>query len=198
MAGWVIGRRILVSDEAFTIVGVMPREFEFPLSQEEVADSASPECGSTGVLEVVARLRGGVTAAQAQSAMQVVARELEQRDPREKAGLRISVSPWREALNPKYAQSAVLILAAVGLVLLIACANVSSLLLSRVIQRQKEVAIRAALGADFWRTVRELLAESVVLCVMGSIAGLAVARVVLQLLLRQLTSLPITLPHLSE
>ncbi len=194
----VIGRRITFSDQAFTVVGVMPPEFEFPFSQEEMWVPLHLNAGSNGVLEVVGRLRGGVTAAQAQSAMQIVARELEQRDLPKKEGLRISVVPWHEALNPKYEQSAVLILAAVGLVLLIACANVSSLLLSRAVQRQKEIAIRAALGAGFWRVVRELLLESLVLCVMGSIAGLAVARFVLQALMRQLAALPFALPHLQR
>ncbi len=193
----VIGRTITISDEAFTIVGVMPPEFEFPLSQEEMWVPLRLNAGSTGILEVVARLRKGVTAAQAQSAMQVVARQLEQREPQEKAGLRIVVSPWREALGEKYEQSAVLILVAVGLVLMIACANVSSLLLSRAVQRQREIAIRASLGAGFWRVARELLAESLILAAMGSIAGLAIARLVLQVLLRQLAALPVVLPRLE-
>jgi predicted permease len=194
----VIGRTITFSDEAFTIVGVMPPEFEFPLSQEEMWIPLRLNAGSTGALEVVARLKAGVTAAQAQSAMQIVARELEQRDPPEKTGLRISVSPWREELSRNYELSAVLILVAVGLVLLIACANVSSLLLSRAVQRQRELAIRAALGAGFWRVARQLLAESLIVAVMGSIAGLAIGRILLRLMLRQLSALPIVLPHLQR
>ncbi len=194
----ILGRTIQVSGEAFTIVGVMPPEFEFPLTQEEMWVPMRLHAGSIGNLEVVGRLREGVTAAQAQSAMQVVARELVRRDPREKAGLRIVVSRWKEALGENYEQSAVLILVAVGMVLLIACANVSSLLLSRAVQRQREIAIRASLGAGFWRVARELLAESLILAVMGGIAGLAIARVLLQLLLRQLTALPFALPHLQS
>ncbi len=168
-----IGRVIEVSGEAFSIVGVMPPEFEFPLSQEEMWVPLRLHAGSRGPLEVVARLREGVTAAQAQGAMQVVARELERGDPVKKAGLRIAVSPWKEALNENYEHSSILILAAVGMVLLIACANVSSLLLSRAVQRQREIAIRASLGAGFWRVARQLLAESLILAVMGSITGLA-------------------------
>jgi predicted permease len=194
----VLGRSITFADEAFTIVGVMPPEFEFPLSQEEMWIPLRLNAGSTGALEVVARLKPGVTAAQAQSAMQSVARQLEQRDPREKAGLRISVSPWREELSRNYELSAVLILVAAGLVLLIACANVSSLLLSRAVQRRRELAIRASLGAGFWRVARQLLAESLILAVMGSIAGLAIGRVLLRLMLRQLDALPIALPHLQR
>jgi predicted permease len=194
----VIGRTMTFSDEAFTIVGVMPPEFEFPLSQEEMWIPLRLNPGSTGALEVVARLKEGVTAAQAESALQIVARQIEQRDPKEKAGLRISVSPWREELSRNYELSALLILAAVGLVLLIACANVSSLLLSRAVQRQKEIAIRAALGAGFWRVARQLLAESLILAVTGSIAGLAVGRILLRLMLRQLSALPIVLPHVQR
>ena len=194
----VIGRTITFSDEAFTIVGVMPPEFEFPLSQEEMWIPLRLNSGSTGALEVVARLKGGVTAAQAQSAMQIVARQLQQRDPQTKAGLRILVSQWREELNRNYELSAVLILVAAGLVLLIACANVSSLLLSRAVQRQRELAIRAALGAGFWRVARQLLAESLTVAVVGSIAGLGVGRILLRLMLRQLTALPIVLPHLQR
>ena len=194
----ILGRTIQVSGEAFNIVGVMPPEFEFPFPQEEMWVPLRLHAGSIANLEVVARLREGVTAAQAQSAMQVVARELVRRDPRQKAGLRIVVSRWSEALGEKYEQSAVLILVAVGMVLLIACANVSSLLLSRAVQRQREIAIRASLGAGFWRVARELLAESLILAVMGGIAGLAIARVLLQLLLRQLTALPFALPHLQS
>ncbi len=194
----ILGRTIQVSGEAFTIVGVMPPEFEFPLTQEEMWVPMRLHAGSIGNLEVVARLREGLTAAQAQSAMQVVARELVRRDPRGKDGLRIVVSRWSEALGEKYEQSAVLILVAVGMVLLIACANVSSLLLSRAVQRQREIAIRASLGAGFWRVARELLAESLILAVLGGIAGLAIARVLLQLLLRQLTALPFALPHLQS
>jgi len=194
----VIGRTITFSDEAFTIVGVMPPEFEFPLSQEEMWIPLRLNAGSTGVLEVIARLKAGVTAAQAQNAMQIVARQIEQRDPREKAGLRISVSPSRQELNRNYELSAVLILVAVGLVLLIACANVSSLLLTRAIQRQRELAIRAALGAGFWRVARQLLAESLIVAVMGSLVGVAVGRVLLRLMLRQLDALPVALPHLQR
>ncbi len=193
----VLGRTIEVSGDAFTIVGVMPPEFEFPYPQEEMWVPRRVYPGAPGPLAVVARLREGVTALQAEGAMHATARQLEQRDPRGKAGLRISVSPWRARVNRNYERSAVLILIASGLVLLIACANVSSLLLSRAVHRQREIAIRASLGAGFWRLARELLIESLILAAMGSIAGLALARPLLRLLLRQLTALPFALPHLQ-
>jgi putative ABC transport system permease protein len=194
----VIGRPITASDEVYTIVGVMPVEFEFPQSNIDMWIPLRLTSGFTGWLEVVARTKPGLSLAQAQSAMEIVARQLEQQNRKENAGLRIVVSPWRETLDRQYQLSLVFILAAVGLVLAIACANVGSLLLSRAVQRQKEIAIRAALGADFWRILRQLLAESFVLAVAGSVAGIVIARYAVELLLKQLVALPIILPHMQR
>jgi putative ABC transport system permease protein len=194
----IIGRSITASDEVYTIVGVMPVEFEFPASNIDMWIPLRLTAGFTGWLEVVARMKPGVSLAQAQSAMEIAARQLEQQNRKQKAGLRIVLSPWRETLDRQYQLSLVFILAAVGLVLLIACANVGSLLLSRAVQRQKEIAIRAALGADFWRILRQLLTESLVLAVAGSLAGIAIARYAVQFLLKQLVALPIVLPHMQR
>ncbi|MGD0298558.1 MAG: ABC transporter permease [Bryobacteraceae bacterium] len=194
----VIGRPITASDEVYTIVGVMPVEFEFPASNIDMWIPLRLTSGFTGRLEVVARMKPGLSLAQVQSGMDIVARKLQQQNREANAGLRIVVSPWRETLDRQYQLSLVFILAAVGLVLLIACANVGSLLLSRAVQRQKEIAIRAALGADFWRILRQLLAESFVLAVAGSAAGILIARYAVQFLLKQLIALPIVLPHMQR
>jgi putative ABC transport system permease protein len=194
----VIGRAITASDEVYTIVGVMPVEFEFPASNIDMWIPLRLTPGFTGWLEVVARRKPGLSLGQAQSAMEIVARQLEQQNRKENAGLRIVVSPWRETLDRQYRLSLVFVLSAVGLVLLIACGNVGSLLLSRAVQRQKEIAIRVALGADFWRILRQLLAESFVLAVAGSAAGIAIARYAMQFLLKQLIVLPIVLPHMQR
>src|SRR5437867_7717157 len=156
-----------------------------------------PAAGSIGMLGVVARLKRGVSLPQVQGAMDIVARGLERDDPKEKAGLRIAVSPWRETVGREYELTLVYVLVAVGLVLLIACANVGSLLLSRAVQRQKEIAIRASLGAGSWRIMRQLLAESLVLAAFGSAVGIAAAHYALRFLTRQLASMPIVLPHLQ-
>lgn len=194
----VIGRAIAILDESYTIVGVMPPEFEFPYAGVEMWIPLRLTAATTNWVEVVARTRPGISVPQAQSAMQIVARQLEREDPQKKAGLRIVVSPWRDTLERQYEMTLVFILVAVGLVLLIACADVGSLLLSRAVQRQREIAIRASLGAGFWRVMRQLLAESFVLAVLGSAAGIAVAYCGLQYLTRQIAALPIVLPHIQR
>ena len=194
----VIGRAITASEEVYTIVGVMPVEFEFPAANIDMWIPLRLTSGFIGRLEVAARLRPGLSLAQVQSAMDIVARQLQQQNTKENAGLRMVISPWRETLDRQYQLSLLFILAAVGLVLLIACANVGSLLLSRAVRRQKEIAIRAALGADFWRILRQLLAESFVLAVAGSAAGILTARYAVEFLLAQLIALPIILPHMQR
>jgi predicted permease len=194
----VVGRTITLSDQVFTIVGVMPPEFEFPYPDVEMWTPLRLTPASTIGVQVVAQMQPRVGLPQIQSAMEIVARQLEREDPQAKAGLQIAVSPWRETTWRQYELTLVFVLAAVGLVLLIACADVSSLLLSRALQRQKEIAIRASLGAGFWRVLRQLLAESLVLAVLGSAAGIAVAHWALRFLLRGITALPTALPHIQR
>jgi len=193
-----IGRAITISNEVFTIVGVMPPEFDFPYSETEMWTPLRLTSADTIWLNVMARMRPGISIAQIQSAMAIVAHRLEQQDPQLNAGLQIMVSPWRETSRRQYELTLVFIMIAVGLVLLIACADVSSLLLSRAVQRQREIAIRASLGAGFWRVLRQLLAESLVLAVVGSAAGIAVAHYLLQFLAKQVVALPVVLPHLQR
>jgi len=146
---------------------------------------------------VVARTRAGVSLAQVQSAMRIVAAQL-QRENAERAGLQITVSQWRDNIGEKYESTLVFVLAAVGLVLLIACSDVGSLLLSRAVERQREIAIRASLGAGFWHVLRQLLAEGLVLAVLGSAAGIAVARAAIEILSKEIAAMPIVLPHLQR
>ena len=194
----VVGRTMTASDEVCTIVGVMSPEFEFTQSNIEMWMPLRPAAGSIGMLQVVARLKGSVSLPQVQGAMEIIARRLEREEPKEKAGLKIVVSPWRETVSRQYELTLVFVLAAVGLVLLIACANVGSLLLGRAVQRQKEIAIRASLGAGFWRVMRQLLAESLVLSALGSVLGIAAAHYVLRFLIIQLLALPMVLPHVQR
>jgi putative ABC transport system permease protein len=194
----VIGRAMTVSGESFTVAGVMPREFEFYSSKIDLWIPLRLPPNSRKWVQVVARMKRGTPLAQVRSALEIVARQMEQEDPKERAGLRIKVSPWSETTDRKYELTLVFLLAAVGLVLSIACADVAGLLLSRAVQRQEEMAIRASLGAGTWRVVRQLVVESFVLVLLGSAAGIAVARYLLQFLSNRLAALPIVLPHLER
>src|SRR5260370_4428617 len=123
---------------------------------------------------------------------------MEQEEARERTGFKIAVTQWSDMPEQKYKLTLIFVLAGVGSVMLIACADVGSLLLGRAVERQKDIAIRASLGAGLWRIVRQLLSESLVLAVLGSLTGIVVARRLLLLLTRQLAALPIVLPHLQR
>jgi len=195
----VVGRVIQLSGDPYTIVGVMPREFEFQYSNIDLWIPLRLRPGfSSGWPEVTARMKVGISIQQVRSAMEIAAHQFERDDPKEKAGLRIRISPWQETPTREYELTLVFILGAVGLVLMIACVNVASLLLSRAVQRQKEMAIRASLGAGLWQVMRQLLAESFALALAGSAAGVVIAHYVLQFLIQQLARLPIPLPHLQR
>lgn len=192
----IIGREITVSDEAFTVVGVMQPDFEFRYPEAELwtplrLASASPWP------QVVARLQSGASVSKARSAMAIMADQMKREEPKDRAGFNIVVKPWSDTPDQKYKLTLIFVLTAVGLVMLIACVDVGCLLLSRAVQRQKEIAIRASLGAGLWRIVRQLLSESLVLSALGSFAGIVVARSLLHTLTKQLAALPIVLPHLQ-
>jgi putative ABC transport system permease protein len=193
----VIGREIDISGAPYTIVGIMPPGFEFRHSEAELWTPLRLTPTSPW-LQVAGRLRAGVSVTQARSALEIVARQMQQEDPKARAGFRILVTPWSDTPDQRYRLTLIFALAAVALVMLIACADVGSLLLSRAVQRQKEIAIRASLGAGPWRLVRHLLSESLVLAVFGSLAGILVARLLLQVLTQQLAALPVVLPHLQR
>ncbi len=194
----VIGRAITVSGDPFTIAGVMPPEFDFSAPEIEMWLSLRLTPATTGAVQVVGRIKAGVTPGQAQSALAIVARQLELKNPETKAGLHLAVSPWSNAIPRQNQLTLIFIMAAVALVLLIACADVGGLLLSRAVERQREIAIRASLGAGFWQVIRQLLTEALVLAVLGSLGGIAAARGALQILTAQLTALPVGLPHLQR
>jgi len=194
----VIGRAIALSDELYTIVGVMPPAFEFPDSKVEMWVPLRLTPAFESYLEVVARIKPGVSISQVRGAMEVVARQIEREDPQQKGALRIDVSPWRETPSREYKLTLVLILTAVGFVLMIASVDVAGLLLTRAVQRQKEMAIRASLGAGFWQMARQLLAESFALALAGSIIGIVLAYYTLEYLVRQTARLPIVLPHVQH
>ena len=194
----IIGRAISVSGEPFIIAGVMAPEFDFSAPEIEMWLSLHLAPATIGSVQVVGRLKEGVTPTQAQAALQPIAKQLEQANPDNKTGLQLVVSPWSDNVPRQNQLTLIFIMAAVGLVLLIACADVGGLLLSRAVERRREIAIRASLGAGLWQVIRQLLAEALVLAVLGSIVGIAAARGALRILTIQLTALPVGLPHLQR
>jgi putative ABC transport system permease protein len=178
----VLGRTIELNRRAYEIVGVMPASFVFPLPitqlwvPRELDTARYPR--SVDLVQVVGRLKPGVTAAQAGAEMRGVADRLAKAHPAEDADKGVNIVPLRAALNFGYdifRMMAVVLGAANLFVLLIACANVASLLVGRALGRSREVAVRAALGASRRRLIRQFLVESVVLALAGGAAGVLLA-----------------------
>ena len=191
-----IGRSLTIEPDVYTVAGVMPPDFEFPDAYTEMWIPLRVDPGLPGLMQVAALLQPQVPLDRARAALGVVARQMQQEDSQANAGLQFIVTPWRDEPARNYQLTLWLVLAAVGLVVLIACADTGGLLLGRAVERQKEMAIRASLGAGFWRVMRQRLAESLLLATAGSAAGIALAYFVLEYLVKRLAALPIVLPHM--
>ncbi len=182
----IVGRKIVLNDTAYTVIGVMPNGFYFLPSREVnvwLPAAFSPqELSQRGshYLNCVARLKPGVTIKQARTAMTMIGKHLLEEDPDHQSAP--VIIPIREQLVGKTETSLVVLLCASAAILLISCANLANLLLARGAGRQREVAVRIALGAGRSRLIRQLLTESLVLAFLGTIAGLALARPAMQFL----------------
>jgi predicted permease len=186
-ANHAIGMLLRINGQPYTVVGVMPRGFAWPegsdvwlLSPGRVPPSPLDRGGAKDpaadrdvhYLDAIGRLKPGVTIAQAQADLHGVARTIQQRIDPNGTGRDSTVIPIRTALTGDVRPALLIIQTAVGLVLLIACANVSSLLIARATGRRRELAVRAAIGATRADLVRQLLSESLVLGVSGGVLGL--------------------------
>lgn len=187
----IINRTISLNDKTYTVIGVMPDGFRFPSRIEiwvpvgQLSDAPGwQQRGNHPGLYGVARLKDGVTIEQARAAMDSIAAGLEQRYPDSNAGNRVRMIPLLENYVGDIHDRLWTLFGAVGFVLLIACANVANLTLARATMRQKELAVRAALGAGRWRIVRQLITESVLLSVLGGISAIFVASWGLSLILK--------------
>ena len=186
----VLGRTIELDRRLYTVIGVMPPRFQYPIQSDPIsfyvtiAEDAATSDGTKPVtqergnhmMETVARLKPGITADQAQADLSTVAANLEKQYPTTNSYFGVRVKPLREELVGDVRSALYVLFGAVVCVLLIANANVANLLLARASVRGKEMALRAAVGASRSRIIRQLLTESVILAGLGGFCGLVVAQ----------------------
>jgi putative ABC transport system permease protein len=197
----VVNGRVSINGRDWTVIGVMPASFTFA---EQPVDAWIPlamdvtqarTMRQAHLLRAIARLKPGVTVAQAQDNLSAIARDLEREYPKTNRQMAVGVGPLSEWWVGPSRQSLLLFLAAVALVLLIACANVANLLIVRTAERTHDLALRSALGASRGRLLRQLLLEALTLASVGTVAGLVLALILLRLFV---AFAPASLPRVDE
>ena len=179
----IVGQAILLNEKPVTVVGVIPREFDFasifspssridmyepfPLTQE------TDRWGNT--LSIIGRLKPGVTLASAQAEVNVLVTSLHREHPERGNDWGLQLTGLQDQVSGRLRRALIVLGVAVGVVMLIVCANLSNLLLARAAGRRKEIAVRVALGAGRWRLIQQMLTESIVLSFCGAVLGLALA-----------------------
>jgi ABC-type antimicrobial peptide transport system permease subunit len=193
----MVGKPLTLNGQTYEIVGIVPSQFGLPqevmptlgrAAQAEILLPLALPKGASQIrtnedYNILGKLKSGVSIAQAQAEMDGITARLRRDYPNfypPNGGLTFSIVPLLDQVVGNVRRALAILLGAVAFVLLIACANVANLLLSRAVGRQKEIAVRAALGAGRPRIVRQLLTESVLLAVCGGIAGVILARICLE------------------
>ena len=183
----ILGRTLVLNDIGYEVIGIAPPQIANPENMDVYvplghfdAQSKMTERGRHPGLVGLGRLKPGISGETAAAEFRVIARDLALRYPDSNATLSVELTPLLEDAIGKYRMTLYLLLAVVGLVLLVGCANVANLLLGRAIARQREIALRAALGASRGRLVNQLLVESVVLAIFGGLLGLLLAQTSLE------------------
>jgi predicted permease len=197
----ILGKVIVLDRTAYTVVGVMPSSLHYPPGDIWTPMALdlkvfSPSSPSNWGVTVIGRLKQGVAPAEAQADLQVLTKGMDRRYPPQafqfRANIRAEVAPLHQELVQNVRSLLFILLGSVGLILLIACANVASLLLSRASLRRREIAVRATLGAGRQRLIRQLLTESLLLgtfgCLLGLFAGVFAASLLKQLIPSSLPS----------
>ncbi len=200
----IVGHRITIDGAAVTVVGVMPAGFAFPSRDTQLwlpftlAPAASGVFWGSGGFHLVARLRDQVTTARSEAEVRSLYAQIRLENPVWTPGLdyasRATVTPLQQQLVGSARRMLLLLLGVVGVVLLIACANIANLLLVRATTRRKEVAIRMALGGGRGRLMRQLMTESAVLALAGGVCGVALASIAVRVLV---AALPTDVAQLS-
>ncbi|MGE0359123.1 MAG: ABC transporter permease [Vicinamibacterales bacterium] len=214
----IVGRTLAIDNEPATIVGVMPPDFVFPyrgmvgptaftrtmqvdvwttmlMTGPRMTDQSGRFVRNVHYLAAVGRLKPGTSVEQARAGMAAIAARLEQAYPDTNAGWTTTVTPLHEQVVGQVRPALLVLLAGVGVILLMACVNVANLVLARSAGRQKELAVRAALGAGRWRLAQQAFTESLLLAVSGGVVGLLVVRWGVQGLI---ALAPANLPRLQD
>ena len=174
-----VGKPVELNSETYAVVGVMPRWFNYPPGTDiwTPFDMSSKNLGNRGShsYRALGRLKPGVTVSQTQADLAIIAKRLEQQYPDSNEKVGAVIVSMKEQITKSSREQLLILLGAVALVLLVACANIANLLLARATGRQREIAVYAVLGAGRWRVVRQLLTESVLLSLLGAVLGLLAA-----------------------